>query len=215
MADDDNLSPQDWLAKAQAATANSVGDAPLHYYLVAHDLWKDAFQKFNGFRYIQLQFVPDGALPYSVASKACRWLHDNRLKMRKLKIIAHGKPGEFYLGQQISKDNAADLVGWLKDFFDVPHNETGIELVSCNSAADEVLPYGKYSMGQYNNPSDIGIPHVGYHFLLALARAANTIVAGPLHALSKELMELQMTCRRVSPAGYQEKVVIGAKEPGA
>lgn len=218
----DPTDPEELLRKSEELllqTDDVLGNslAPgLTHYLVAHDLWGAVNNKLHDGVGVHLQFVPKGASPYDTAGKAATWLHKNNLPIMKLVIIAHGKPGQFFLGREITSENVGQLVGWLKDFFKVPRGYAGIQIVGCNAAADSIQKVGRYNFGQIHPVEDTSMSHRGFDLLRNMARAANVMVEGPLHALSQESFELKMTCRRVAPAGWQETFVAGGvKEPSS
>lgn len=217
LADPEDLlrDSEELLRQTDDVLANSITPG-LTYYLVAHDLWGAVNKKFHDGVDVHLQFVPKGASPHDTAGKAASWLYKNNRTITRLVVIAHGKPGQFFLGREIKGENVGQLVGWLADFFKVPMGFAGIQIVGCNAAADSIEKVGQYYFGQIHPADDPSMSHRGFELLKTMARAANVMVEGPLHALSQETFELKMTCRRVAPAGWQTTFVAGGvKEPGA
>jgi hypothetical protein len=208
--------PEETLAEANRETAHSLGGGPpLHYFFVAHNLWGSVTQKIKDSQTVHLQFVPEGSNVYDTAGKAGAWLGKNWRKLNYLTIIAHGSPGQFTLGENVTSANIAPLGGWLYSFFE-PHagNDPCIQIIGCNAAADSTAKIGRYTFGQANDLKYQGVSHVGYNLLLELAKASSQKVEGPLHALSQETFRLLMTCRRVFPNGSTELFVAGGvKEP--
>ena len=184
-----------------------------NYYYVAHNVWGDVISQVKEDENHHLQYVAAGTSVYSTAGKAGSWLGNAKKKITRLMIVAHGSPGTFFLGQDITSENIAPLGGWLYSFFE--QNAAGIQILGCNSAADSTQVIGQYEYGQAHPLNEVSLSHRGYELLRALAGAARQKVEGALHGQSKVGLTLRMTCRRVYPNGAQQLFVAGGvKEPG-
>lgn len=147
----------------------------------------------------RLQYVPRGQGVMSTAGKAGAWLGKRGQRITRLAVVAHGKPGEFTLGIKINAGNAAPLGGWLSSFFDP--EAIGIELVSCEAAADSSERIGDKWFGQMNDPRGYGVSHAGYQLCATMAAAAGQMVTGALYRLPVLTLSLQGPCRFVRPNG--------------
>jgi hypothetical protein len=209
MGESDDNEARKVLETANKELQNTISG--LNYYYVAHDLWGDISGRVQNSQANQLQYVPEGTDVYSTAGKAGSWLGKNDRRISRLLIFAHGSPGSFLLGKEITSENIAPLGGWLSSFFE---KDSVIQILSCNAAADSTQRVGKYNFGQANDPNARGISHRGYELLLKLARASGQRVEGALHGQEKVKLSLTMTCRRVYPNGKNELFVGGGiKDP--
>jgi hypothetical protein len=191
----------------QANKELQIAFSAFNYYYVSHELWGKISGLIKNDKANQLQFVAQGTSVWSTAARAGKWLGDHGRRITRLVIYAHGAPGQFLLGQQITSENVAALGGWLSSFFE---KDSVIQILSCNAAADSTQTIGKYKFGQANDPKWGGsISHRGYELLLELARASGQRVEGPLHGQAIDFLSLAMTCRRVFPDGRYELFVAG------
>jgi|SRR5712671_913449 len=186
-----------------------MGDSSLTpaftYFYIAHDAWGEATRFVKEDAQHHLHYVPEGASVYDIAGKAGSWLGRTGNTLTGLVIVAHGSPGRFVLGKEVTADNAGALGGWLQSFFEDPSN--GIKVFGCNSAADSTTKINGSTYGQANRLEWKGVSHQGYELLLSLAKASGQVVEGALHAQAIADMKLINTCRRVFPDGRLQTFV--------
>ena len=118
--------------------------AAFTYWMVSHDVQhmvapeiEKLSKTYVKFRDYHMQVVPNGMDTYSSAGVACSWLGERTQNIFKLKIVAHGGPGSFMLGVNVTSDNAAPLGGWFRSFFE-GSADNGIEILGCACAADSI-----------------------------------------------------------------------------
>lgn len=155
-----------------------------------------------------IHVVPKGQKPMDAAGKAGTWLGRNGIEsVTELFFVGHGRAGYVEIGQNLNAKNIAPLGGWLSSFLDPTCK---VRILGCASAADSLLPYGKFDVGQMNDSGD----RPGYDLLFALARATRRITEGALNGQSFVPLGLKMGCRRVYPDGRQEHFYGGGmKDP--
>jgi hypothetical protein len=179
------------------------------YYYVSHEVAADVANQRLESRICHVQVVPKGQKPMDAAGKAGAWLGKNRIEsVTQLFLVGHGGPGSVTIGQDLTARNIAPLGGWLASFLDPTCR---VRILGCASAADSMLPFGKFSAGQmHDNAND----RPGYDLLYALARATRRITEGALNGQSIVPLGLKMGCRRVFPDGKQEHFYGGGiKDP--
>ena len=128
-----------------------------NYYLVRTNFGGTATGQISDSATHKLHYVPDGQSVYSTAGKAGDWLGKHQKSLTRLIIVAHGKPGEFFLGERVTSDNVAPLGGWSVPFFESDAAGVGITILGCNAAADDVQKVGKYERGQVNKGDPYGL----------------------------------------------------------
>ena len=172
-----------------------------NYYYVSHQVWGKVNGQIKNDSRNQLQLVTNGTRPMDAAGRAATWLHEHDKRLTQLNIVAHGGPGSFTLGVDITKDNVAPLGGWLASFFDGGIG-TGIQILGCQCAADSVQTINGANIGQVH-PADRGLSRRGYLLLLELANASRQKVEAGLNEQSIDPLGLKSMCRRVFPGGNQ------------
>lgn len=178
------------------------------YYYVSDVVARDVLnQRREGDR-CHIHVVPMGQKPMDAAGKAGAWLDKNGIEsVTEVFFVGHGSPGMVKIGQELSATNIAPMAGWLASFLDPTCK---IRILGCASAADSLLPYGKFEAGQMHE----GKYRPGYDLLYALARAARRTTEGALNGQSIVPLGLKAGCRRVFPNGKQEHFYGGGiKDP--
>ncbi|ACK51705.1 hypothetical protein Msil_2786 [Methylocella silvestris BL2] len=170
------------------------------YYYVSHEVWSEVSSQIANDDRHQLQFVAQGSSVYDTAGKAGTWLGRAGKRLTRLVIAAHGGPGSFVLGENVTSKNVAPLGGWLYSFFE--SDAAGIDILGCTSASDEKPQrIGQYEYGQANPLGDVSLSHQGYNLLRSLAVASRQTVRGALNGQLMAGLRLRSTCRKVDPNG--------------
>lgn len=171
-----------------------------NFYYVSDQVWSAVSSQVQENDRNHLQLVNAGANPMHAAGNAGTWLARADKKITNLYIVAHGAPGEFTLGVNVTADNVAPLGGWLRSFFEP---DGRIRILGCECGADDRTTIGGYVYGQRNPINAKGISHRGYLLMKELAVASQQTVEAPLNGQLIVPLGLKMTSRRVLRNGAE------------